>query len=164
MVSPPGLPSLREDVRLLEGPSDPAGAPTWTLHDPGRNRFYRLSWPAFEILARWSLGDPRAVVAAVRAQTPLTPDEDEVWALAAFLTEAHLVHAGGPDDVARLLGQEDRARTGWGTWLLHHYLFFRVPLLRPGRLLDVLLPWVSWMGGRGFAGPRWQPCCSGCSW
>jgi putative peptide zinc metalloprotease protein len=36
------------------------------------------------------------------------------------------------------------------TWLLHHYLFFRVPLLRPDALLDSLAPRLGWLYGRPF--------------
>jgi putative peptide zinc metalloprotease protein len=41
-------------------------------------------------------------------------------------------------------------RVSWAEWLLHHYLFFRIPLLRPDTLLDGLLPWTRWLGGKGF--------------
>lgn len=48
LAAPPAgplrLPPLREDLRLLPGPSGEDGAPTWTLHDPARNRFFRIGW------------------------------------------------------------------------------------------------------------------------
>ena len=37
----PGLPRLREDLALLPGPALPDGQPSWTLHDPARNLFFR---------------------------------------------------------------------------------------------------------------------------
>ena len=40
---------------------------------------------------------------------------------------------------------------GWGKWLLHHYLFFRIPLVRPDRLLGRTARWIEWLGGRRFA-------------
>ncbi|CAK0760922.1 hypothetical protein CCP2SC5_280002 [Azospirillaceae bacterium] len=47
------LPPLRDDLRLFDGPSEADGLPTWTVYDPGRHRFFRINWIAFEFLSRW---------------------------------------------------------------------------------------------------------------
>src|SRR5512145_981191 len=144
------LPSLREELSVLPGPSGHDGAPTWTLHDPLRNQFFRLSWPAFEVLSRWSLGDPAAIARSVSAETTLHLEAEDVAEVVEFLARGQLLKPATPQDVARLLAIFDAQKTGWFTWVLHHYLFFRVPLLRPDQLLDTLLPMVAWMGGRSF--------------
>lgn len=144
------LPRLRQELAVLPGPTGHDGAPTWTLHDPLSNRFFRLSWPAFEILSRWHLGDARTVAQAVSAETTLTIDTDDVGAVAQFLARGQLLLPRGAEDVDRLLGMRDAARTSWLTWLLHHYLFFRLPLVRPDAMLDRALPHVAWLGSRGF--------------
>jgi len=144
------LPPLREELTLHDGPAGQDGAPTWTLHDPLRNQYFHLSWPAFEILSRWQLGDPEAVAGAIRAETTLHLDPEDVADVVEFLARSQLLKSCRPDDVARLLAIHDAHRTSWVTWLLHHYLFFRIPLVRPDRMLDTLLPRVAWLGGRGF--------------
>lgn len=144
------LPPLREELSLCPGPTGHDGAPTWTLHDPLRNQFFRLSWPAFETLSRWYLGDAAAVAEAVSAETTLCLDPEDVAEVVEFLERGQLLRPGGPRDVARLLAIHDARKTGWLTWALHHYLFFRIPLLRPDALLDTVLPHVRWLGGRGF--------------
>jgi putative peptide zinc metalloprotease protein len=51
--SPPmRLLPLRDELTLHEGPRTLDGAPTWTLHDPVTNRFFRIGWLEFEILSR----------------------------------------------------------------------------------------------------------------
>jgi putative peptide zinc metalloprotease protein len=35
-------------------------------------------------------------------------------------------------------------------WLLHHYLFVRVPLIRPDRFLDRTVDFVRWIYTLGF--------------
>ncbi len=144
------LPALRDELALLPGPAAHDGAPTWTLHDPLSNRFFRLAWPAFEVLSRWHLGSPQAVADSVRRETVLEIEPDDVLGLADFLSRSQLLKPAGPRDVAALLAVHDAARTSWLTWLLHHYLFFRVPLVRPDALLDTALPWVTWAGSRAF--------------
>jgi len=144
------LPPLRDELSVHPGPVGHDGAPSWTLHDPLRNQFFRLSWPAFEVLSRWHLGDPEAVVQAIRDETTLDLDVDEVICVADFFARTQLLKSGGPKYTAQLLAMAEAAKTSLATWLLHHYLFFRIPLVRPDLLLGRLLPLVSWLGGRSF--------------
>ncbi|MDD5388270.1 MAG: HlyD family efflux transporter periplasmic adaptor subunit [Gallionellaceae bacterium] len=144
------LPPLRQDLALYPGEPEADGSPTWTLHDPAANRFYRIGWVAFEILSRWGLGSPAQVARAVRAQTTLQADADDVLGLTDMLLHSHLCEASTADDSRRLLSEHQAGRRHWAKWLLEHYLFFRVPLWRPMRLLRALTPWVGWVYTRGF--------------
>ena len=105
------LPSLRDDLALLPGPPGQDGAPTWTLHDPLSNRFFRLSWPAFEVLSRWHLGSPTDVARSVSAETPLELDDQDVAGVVEFLARGGLLRAETPKDVDRLLVLRDAAKT-----------------------------------------------------
>lgn len=130
------LPLLREDIDLHPGPRLPDGQPTWTLHDPARNQFYRIDWQTFCILSRWHLQDPQAICDAVAAETTLRPDAEDVDAVARFLAENQLLQARGADS-ARLLAQRWHLQRGsLGKRLLHNYLFFRIPLVNPDGWLD----------------------------
>lgn len=137
------LPALRDDLKLLDGPRAADGSPTWTLHDPVRNRFHRLGDLAFEMLARWPLGTAGAVAAALQAETlhPATPAQ--VVDLARFLRANGLVDLGeGPTDRAGWTAQARAARPPFWRWLLHNYLFVRIPLVRPDRFLRRTWPLV----------------------
>lgn len=146
------LPDLRDELAILPGPAADDGSPTWTLHDPLANRYFRLPWPVFEVLSRWHLKEPQAVVEAVCRETTLHVEMDDVLNVVEFMAHSQLLKARTGKDVDRLIRQYDAAKTSWATWLLHHYLFFRVPLVRPNQFLDALLPYVRWLGGSGF---RW---------
>ncbi|MGE5469957.1 MAG: HlyD family efflux transporter periplasmic adaptor subunit [Bacteroidota bacterium] len=129
-------PRLREELALYAGPNFPDGQPSWTLHDPVRNQFFRLDWLTFEILSNWSQGDPARIAYLVADSTTLHPEAEDVEAVAKFLLTNQLIVPEGPEVSANLA---ERARRMQGTlwnWLLHHYLFFRVPLIRPDRWLD----------------------------
>ncbi len=139
------LPPLRQELSLAVSPNNADGSPAWTLYDPAAHRFYQLGWPAFEILSRWPLGNAAAIVAAVRRDTTLRIDLDEVLALARFLAAHQLIIATDVTDTRRLLGAAARRRVSPAKWLLKHYLFIRVPLLRPMPLLRRLSPWVQWL-------------------
>ncbi len=137
----PQLPRLREDLRLLPGPAARDGSPTWTIHDPVRGRYHRLSWLAFEMLARWRCGTAQALCERVAAETPLSPGIGEVEELASFLRANALVDMGAADRET-WMRQAEGMRQHWSKWLLHNYLFFRVPLVRPERFLAASWPVV----------------------
>lgn len=143
------LPPLREELALHPGSRGPGGEPGWTLHDPVRNQFFQIDWPSFELLSRWHLGSPEAVAEATRAETTLAVGDADLARLLDFLQVNQLLAPGMGQ--ARELARRKAARRGsvW-TWLLHHYLFFRVPLLRPDALLDRLAPRLGALYGRGF--------------
>ncbi len=137
----PPLPRLREDLRLLPGPAARDGSPTWTIHDPVRGRYHRLSWLAFEMLARWRCGTAQALCERVAAETPLSPGIREVEELVNFLRANALVDMGAADRET-WMRQAEGMRQHWSKWLLHNYLFFRIPLVRPERFLAASWPVV----------------------
>jgi putative peptide zinc metalloprotease protein len=131
------LPRLRGDLRLFEGAASADGAPGWTLHDPVRGRYFRLGPEAFALIGRWGLGDRAAVLRAVAADTVLRPTAAQLDELVGFLRGNDLVEA---EDAAAVAQRASAAECGRGRWLVHRYLFFRVPLVRPDRALARLAP------------------------
>ncbi|MBF0182504.1 MAG: hypothetical protein HQM03_21005 [Magnetococcales bacterium] len=138
------LPPLREELTLHPAPPAPDGAPTWTLADPARNLYFRIDWAAFEMLARWDTGQVQPLVERIAAETTLHLEPDAVEEVVRFLEQNHLlraVDARASQTMARMLQMQ---KGHWLRWLLHHYLFFRVPLVRPDVWLQRLLPWTGW--------------------
>ncbi len=133
------LPILREELALYPGPRLADGQPSWTLHDPVRNQFFRIDWLTFEILSRWSLCDADAIAAAVARETALHPDLGDIETVVQFLAENQLIQAvaraGAPSSAVGFAARLRAMRGSWGKWLLHHYLFFRIPLIKPDRWL-----------------------------
>lgn len=145
------LPPLREDLALYPGPPAADGAPSWTLHDPATDRYLRLGWLEIELLRRWPLGSAEAVLAALARETTLAADAGELDAFVRFLAEQQLLAGSGPAASALHATRRAQARSGWARWLLHHYLFFRVTLLRPDTFLRATLPCFGWVWTRACA-------------
>lgn len=144
------FPPLREDLILNPGPLAKNGTPTWTIHDPASNHFFRIGWSTFEILSRWQLGTARAIAAAVTTQTTLNISATDVEALYRHLAHCMLFQVTGRTGLAFLTQKARGARTNMGKRLLENYLFFRIPLIHPDRLLTHLLPWLRWVFSQGF--------------
>ena len=133
----------------MPGPTLADGQPSWTLHDPARNQFFRIDWPTFEVLQRWDLDDPQAIAAAISQATTLQMSAQDVIDVVEFLQQHQILQA---ERSARRMAERIEAQQGhWLKWLLHHYLFFRVPLLRPDAWLTRWAPVASVFYSTGFA-------------
>ncbi|MGM8062158.1 HlyD family efflux transporter periplasmic adaptor subunit [Vogesella indigofera] len=131
------LDPLREDLELLDDGRLAGGQPGWKLFDPLKNRFYQLDWLSFEILSRWHLGQPEPVLEAIRQQTTLQVAEEDIAALHQFL-QLHELLQLPPGQHADSLARYQRLQGSIGSWLIHNYLFFRLPLLRPDAVVSRL--------------------------
>lgn len=140
------LPALREDIALQPAPPGRDGAPYWNLYDPVRNSFFRIGWLEFELLSRWQAGTkPDELCAAVCAETPLSVESEDVFALLQFLQNNELLRAGQAAQRDMLLKLAASRKLSAWKWLLHHYLFFRIPLVRPETFLKRTLPYLDFL-------------------
>ncbi|WP_374523482.1 HlyD family efflux transporter periplasmic adaptor subunit [Hydrogenophaga sp.] len=149
-MSATAWPLLREDLALLPGPCLPDGQPSWTLHDPARNLFFRIDWPSFEMLSRWRLGDGQRIARDIAQNTTLNLDADDVSGLARFLEQNQLVRPQSGDSARHMAERWAAMRSSWLKWLVHHYLFFRVPLVRPDAWLTRWQPVADRLASAGF--------------
>jgi len=134
------LPALRPDLHALRVGTYRDGSPRFRIHDPLRNCYFELGTLDVEILSRWSGGISAAALAHRLAAEGVEADPQDILDLRELLVRYQLVEASAPAAFAALRDMWLRQRVHWLTWLLHHYLFFRIPLVRPDRTLQRLLP------------------------
>ncbi|MBF8271035.1 MAG: hemolysin D [Magnetococcales bacterium] len=149
-MPPSELPSLREEISLYPGPHAADGSPTWTLHDPASNRFFRIGWREFEMLSRWDLHTPEAIAQAISAETTLRMTPRDVELFTQHLAQSHLFRPMTAEDRARFLEIQRHSQPHWVGWMLHNYLFMRIPLWRPDSFLRRTAPAIQWMFSREF--------------
>jgi putative peptide zinc metalloprotease protein len=145
------LPPLREELSLHAGPALAGGQPSWTLEDPVRNQFFRIDWLTFEILSRWSFGNAADIVHDLHARTTLHPSEEDVGAVVQFLSDNQLLRPDPMRSARAMAERHAKSRGAWHQQLLHHYLFFRIPLLKPDRWLNRIAPAFDWVFSSMFA-------------
>jgi putative peptide zinc metalloprotease protein len=93
-MNPTELPLLREELDLLDGPAMSDGQPSWTLHDPVRNLFFRIDWLTFEVLKRWPLGKVPVIVTSINQETTLSVTDEDVMAVIRFFEMQQLLLSG----------------------------------------------------------------------
>ena len=144
------LPKLREELDLLNGTQQADGQPTWTLHDPVRNLFFRIDWPTLEILQRWDLDDPSLIAAEISNTSTLKLEAEDVEDVAKFLMQHHLVQVSSPENSQKLSALFHKLEGTKLNWLLHHYLFFRIPLIKPDAWLTKWVHVAKWFASTQF--------------
>ena len=142
---PTKVPLLREELRLIQAANNADGSPAWMIQDPINNKFYRIGWLDFELLLRWQLIDIASIVADVNSDTTLDADADNVLELMDFLGQNKLLQSSSAEAVNRLITEKNKQKQSVFSWLVHHYLFFRIPLIKPQALLANILPYFRWL-------------------
>ncbi len=137
------LPVLRPDLDLIPGPKAHDGSPTTVVYDPLARSYNRFSWFEFAVIRL--LGQPRTldeVVALLDRDTTMSPTAEEVLKVCQELVQQGLT-VNTLIQQPEQLEKEVKARTPhWFKWLLHHYLYFRIPLLRPDAFLGKTISFV----------------------
>jgi putative peptide zinc metalloprotease protein len=133
------LPPLREDLRIIAGAPAADGSPTWVIADPVRGKYFQIGWAAYQILSRWSGHSAEVVLSQIHADTTCRATAQDIDELLRFLYRNHLMRDPPQGGYRAYAAQAEAARPQWLMWLVHHYLFFQIPLVRPDRFLRATL-------------------------
>ncbi|MCK5715447.1 MAG: hypothetical protein KAH64_05760, partial [Nitrosomonadaceae bacterium] len=117
----------------------------WMVQDPINNSFFRIGWLDFEMLLRWAYGSPEKIVNSVNNETTLDIEVTDVNDLKHFLEQNSLLQASSQEAIDQLREHAKLLNKGFINWMLHHYLFFRIPLFHPQVWLASLIPWLGWI-------------------
>jgi putative peptide zinc metalloprotease protein len=144
------LPPLREDLQIVRGGTGLSGEPVWIVLDPIRNRFFRITFEMFQLLSLWNVArSMRSLLQAVHAQFGRTPEQEEVYAAIRMLEASFFVHEPA-SGTWRALHASATRRHSLFMRLIHNYLFFRIPLVRPDRFIRKTAPYVAIVFSPGF--------------
>ncbi len=141
------LPPIREELRFMKAARDAGARDGWLILDPLRNTYFRITALTARVLSCWRVGTAGALRSTLESRYGLQVTLEDVQALVFFLKHNALVQPS-PGEWPGLAARARHLHGSPLRRLLHGYLFFRIPLVRPGRLLRALLPWVRWLGTR----------------
>ncbi len=145
------LPPLREDLQLVEGTPSIDGSPTWVIVDPVRGKYFQIGWAAYQMLSRWKGRSTEAVLAETHAETTCRATRQDLDDLLKFLYANHLMRDPPQGGYRAYAAHAEAARPQWLLWLVHHYLFLQIPLVKPDRFLRATLPYVERLYSRSVA-------------
>jgi len=137
------LPPLREELRVDRSAPLLNGAPSWAIFDPVRHTYFQIGQAELALLGAWKQGSVKELKQRFLQQQGVEPDPRAIQVLLQFLVANSLTRVPLGDAVKSLKAQAQARQQTWWQWLLHHYLFVRVPLVRPDRFLRRTVHLVS---------------------
>lgn len=130
------LPRLRNGITVAFHDYDIEGRPQWIIHDAGRNKFFLIGWPEFEMFERWGENSKEAIIESINTDTTLHVDETDIENFSQFLQRNYLIELSGYAIHKQAIDQQLFKTDNIFHWLINNYLFFRIPLVRPDAFLD----------------------------
>lgn len=137
------LPPLRTNMQINRGAPTPDGVPTWTIVDPIRNRYFQIEWPVYQMIQRWDVGTIEQLHTVMRKETTCRIAIEDIEDLVRFLYSNNLTEQSASGKHTDYHAQAQAGEQTWIMWLLHHYLFIKIPLFHPHQFLKATLPLVA---------------------
>lgn len=122
------LPSLRQELQLLPNAESEKGGRQWLVFDPMRHLYFEVDERTAKVLGAWEDIEASKLSAKLADERGLDVSVGEIEDVLAFLGRNELLVAR--QSAQMLERAESRAQPLWKK-LIHNYLFFRVPLVRP---------------------------------
>jgi putative peptide zinc metalloprotease protein len=144
------LPALREDLQIMRVGASYSGAPTWVVFDPIRNRFFRITYEMFQVLSCWRIsGTVGNLLKIVDSRFGNLLTVEDIGTIVRML-EHNLLLVQPTRGAWRALHQKSQPRHSWFMRLIHNYLFFKIPLVRPESFIRRTWPYVAFLFSRIF--------------
>lgn len=132
---------FRNDLSLYPGPAESDGTPTYTLFDPLKGQYYKISWVQALVMQVFKRGmSVKELLGQVNRRSTLSITEKDIEQI--FLSAAQLNLLAIPKTSEEVEKRASDAKQGWLLWLLMHYLYIRIPLFNPDAFLEKTLPFV----------------------
>ena len=140
-------PYLREDLELIKGNSREDGSPGWLLYDALRNKYFTIGIAAFRLISNWKPGEDISKFNEWINKKGLKINLEEIKSFISFLANNNLIIQPKGQNITNLLFQKNSQKKNWLMYLIHSYLFFKVPLFKPdewlGKTLKYTIPYAS---------------------
>jgi putative peptide zinc metalloprotease protein len=152
---------LRPELRLLPGARLPQGASTWLIHDPVQHRFIEIDQTSYEILSKWREVKTLDELCVLVTELGVTHTDNAIRTLRVFLERNQLLLCEQPGHWHKFAAQSVAEHPTALGWLLHNYLFVRLPLINPQPFLTSTLSSARWLASKQFIAIYGMLGCTG---
>ena len=142
---------MRADLGIESAGQDDLGFVKVIVNDPVQGRYFQFGWPLSAALIRWrDAGTIDALIADCYRSYGAVLKADDIATLTEFLQSNELTELDEGGSWCRTEARSRAHRKSLITLLMHNYLFFRLPLVRPQAMLERVLPRLSFAFGMRF--------------
>ena len=142
------IPALRQDLRLLPGGKDESGESEWLLYDPMRHQYFALSRTALLLLQNLPKIKTLEELRNSLPKLDISVSDNEVEQFIKFLQDNFLSVGSDSLHSNKIMAAKSARQRHWFMWLVHNYLFIKIPLIRPDAFLDPMLAFCRPLASR----------------
>lgn len=136
------LPKLRQDLKILKTSAGEDGSKRWLLFDPIQNKYFTIALDTFELISKWNENKTGSEFLADLQKEGYEFDQASLDVFIHFIVVSGLTVTDNHEGVLRLVNTSDAAKKNIFKWLIHNYLFIRIPIFKPDKWLSDKLRFV----------------------
>lgn len=130
------LPKIRDDLKLLETSVAEDGSKRWLLFDPIQNKYFDIGIDAFDLISNWKSDIELEEFIKILEQKDYEIDKESLQTFVDFLINNNLIVCEDSKYTSRMINIQKQSKQNIFKWLIHNYLFIRIPLLKPDIWLE----------------------------
>lgn len=130
------LPKIRNDLKVIETSAAEDGSKRWLLFDPIQNKYFNIGLDALQLFLNWQSDIEIEEFIKILEQKDYDIDKESLEPFIVFLRNNNLILCEKESDTQRIVNVHRDSKQNIFKWLIHNYLFIRVPLLKPDRWLE----------------------------
>lgn len=130
------LPKIRNDLKLIETSVAEDGSKRWLLFDPIQNKYFNVGIDAFDLISNWQSDIEIDEFIKILEQKNYDLDKESLQIFIEFLINNNLILCETSQHTQRMVNIHRQSKQNIFKWLVHNYLFIRIPLLKPDSWLE----------------------------
>ena len=130
------LPKIRDDLKLIKTSIAEDGSKRWLLFDPIQNKYFDIGIDAFELISNWQSDIEMDEFIKNLENKDYEIDKETLQTFMEFLVNNNLIICEDSKYTSRMINIHKQSKQNIFKWMIHNYLFIRVPLLKPDRWLE----------------------------
>ena len=130
------LPKIRNDLKLLDTSVAEDGSKRWLLFDPIQNKYFDIGLDTFELISNWQSDIELEEFIKILENKNYEIDKESLQTFVDFLVNNNLIVCDDSKYTSRMINIRKQSKQNIFKWLIHNYLFIRIPLVKPDKWLE----------------------------
>lgn len=139
------VPFLRNDLKLIPSTPGEDGTKQWLLFDPLQNKYFTIGSDALDLISKWQGGLRLEEFLKILKKHGFNIEENDLKVFINFLKSNSLVKIYSIEETKKVINSKRQASQNIFKWMIHNYLFIKLPIFKPDRWLNNNYKYIEFM-------------------